>query len=56
MILENTAFFRFHGEREPLTRKYYAEFYQCEHCDRIYWKGSHYLNLIQKLERLRNHV
>jgi len=26
---------------EPLTRRYYSEFYRCSHCDRIYWEGSH---------------
>lgn len=41
---------------EPLTRKYYDEFFQCEHCNRIYWKGSHYLNLIQRLEQLETHA
>lgn len=24
------------------TRKYFNEFWQCETCGRIYWKGSHY--------------
>ena len=32
---------------EPLTKKYYDEFFKCEYCNRIYWKGSHYLNLVQ---------
>lgn len=41
---------------EPLTRKYYDEFFQCEHCNRIYWKGSHYVNLIQRLEQLKYHA
>lgn len=41
---------------EPLTRKYYDEFFQCEHCSKVYWKGSHYLNLIQRLEQLKNHA
>jgi uncharacterized protein with PIN domain len=26
---------------EPLTRRYYSEFYRCSRCDRIYWEGSH---------------
>lgn len=41
---------------EPLTRRYYDEFYQCSHCGRIYWKGSHYENLMKKLERLKDHA
>ena len=36
---------------EPKTIKYYHEFYRCEACDRIYWKGSHYERIIQKIER-----
>ncbi len=40
------------GRLEPLTRRYYNEFYRCSRCGRIYWKGSHYTNLMQKLELL----
>ena len=27
---------------EPLTKKYYDEFYRCNSCSQVYWKGSHY--------------
>lgn len=27
---------------QPLTRKYFNEFSRCDHCAKIYWKGSHY--------------
>lgn len=27
---------------EPLTRLYYDEFYQCQQCGQVFWKGSHY--------------
>ncbi|MCG6965736.1 MAG: Mut7-C ubiquitin/RNAse domain-containing protein [Chromatiaceae bacterium] len=27
---------------EPATRIHYDAFWQCDHCARIYWKGSHY--------------
>lgn len=30
------------GRLEPLTQKYYHEFYYCDHCDQVFWKGSHY--------------
>jgi len=33
---------------EPLTKKYYDEFYRCASCGKIYWKGSHY----QRMQRL----
>lgn len=38
---------------EPLTRKYYDEFHQCQGCLQVYWKGSHYermLNIINELK------
>lgn len=30
---------------EPDTNRYYNEFYQCESCHKIYWKGSHYFRM-----------
>jgi uncharacterized protein with PIN domain len=30
---------------QPLTRKYYDEFTQCQDCGQIYWKGSHYIRM-----------
>ena len=29
-------------ELEPLTRKYYNEFFRCAMCKKIYWKGGHW--------------
>ena len=29
-------------ELPPNTRRYFHEFYRCENCRRVYWKGSHY--------------
>ncbi|WP_205500832.1 Mut7-C RNAse domain-containing protein [Rufibacter psychrotolerans] len=26
----------------PKTKQYFEEFYQCAHCQRVYWKGSHF--------------
>jgi uncharacterized protein with PIN domain len=37
---------------EPLTKKYYAEFFQCRECGKIYWKGSHYDRIINKLDAI----
>lgn len=28
------------------TQKYYEEFFQCPQCKKIYWKGSHYKNMM----------
>ena len=38
----------------PKTKKYYKEFYQCEDCNKIYWKGSHYLKMQATINRLKN--
>lgn len=32
---------------EPSTEKYYNKFYVCESCKKIYWKGSHYKDMIE---------
>ena len=37
---------------EPLTRKYYSDFFQCAGCGKIYWKGSHYDRIVGKLEQI----
>jgi uncharacterized protein with PIN domain len=39
-------------ELEPLTRKYYSEFFQCADCRKIYWKGSHYDRIVDKLNAI----
>ena len=36
----------------PKTTEFYAEFHQCNTCEQIYWKGSHYI----KMEKLLNDV
>jgi uncharacterized protein with PIN domain len=35
---------------EPLTRKYYQNFSQCRECGQVYWKGSHFSELSQRIE------
>jgi uncharacterized protein with PIN domain len=40
---------------EPLTRLYYNEFRICPHCDRIYWKGSHYQRMEDFLKQIKEH-
>lgn len=32
----------------PHTKAHYDEFWQCQHCRKVYWKGSHY----QRMQRL----
>lgn len=33
---------------------YFQTFFQCQNCQRVYWKGSHYDHMIQTLERLHS--
>ena len=40
------------AQLEPLTQKYYHQFYQCTGCAQIYWKGSHYAKLKQWIEKI----
>lgn len=34
-----------------ITRLYYEEFYQCQQCKRVYWKGSHYERMQDLIQR-----
>ena len=38
----------------PETKKYYDEFFQCQSCNKIYWKGSHYLKMQKLINRLNS--
>jgi uncharacterized protein len=29
----------------PKTKEFYNEYVQCQFCDKIYWKGTHYINM-----------
>jgi hypothetical protein len=34
----------------PNTRNFFDEFYQCQSCKRIYWKGSHYQRMLTTIK------
>ena len=38
---------------EPLTKIYYEEFRRCMGCGQIYWTGSHFSKLQERLEEIR---
>lgn len=38
---------------EPKTKLYYDLFYQCRHCGQVYWKGTHFDQLKEKIGRWR---
>ena len=37
---------------EPLTRRYYDEFYRCPDCGKVYWEGSHVDHMGEAIRRL----
>jgi uncharacterized protein len=37
----------------PLTRRYYRKFKICNECNRIYWNGSHYRKMKEKVRKFR---
>ena len=39
---------------EPKTIQYFDEFYQCQDCKRIYWKGSHYEHMSKVLDKIQS--
>jgi uncharacterized protein with PIN domain len=41
---------------EPLTKIYYNQFHRCAGCEQIYWSGSHFPKLQQRIEEIRSRV
>jgi len=39
---------------EPRTIQYFDEFYQCQDCKKIYWKGSHYEHMTKFLDDIKS--
>jgi len=37
---------------QPTTRRFFSVFKQCPGCNRIYWKGSHYENMIRYIDQI----
>jgi len=38
------------------TRLYYEEFFQCKSCERVYWKGSHYIKMNRFIEEFLSEI
>lgn len=51
-IIEAVSRAEVEEELEPGTREAFDEFFRCHDCGRIYWKGSHYDAMQQKIERI----
>jgi uncharacterized protein len=39
---------------KPKTRKFFQNFYQCSNCKKVYWEGSHYSKMLDKIDIFRN--
>lgn len=37
---------------EPLTRRYYSEFYRCRRCHKVYWEGSHVAHMNDAIRQM----
>ena len=35
----------------PRTKAHYEEFWRCDNCHKIYWKGSHYLRMLSMIDQ-----
>jgi uncharacterized protein with PIN domain len=52
-LLEEVAKDEIIEHLEPLTRIYYERFRRCQNCGKIYWRGSHFDKLCQRIEAFR---
>jgi uncharacterized protein len=41
------------SQLEPLTKTYYEQFRNCSGCGQLYWAGSHFDKLLDRVEKLR---
>jgi uncharacterized protein with PIN domain len=39
---------------EPLTQKYFNEFFRCTHCQSIFWEGSHFDRMSSFINTIKN--
>jgi len=44
------------GLLKPGTRKHFQEFYQCQNCGKVYWKGSHFERLNTWLQKIMDSI
>lgn len=51
-IIERVAKEKILDQLPPATAAYFNEFYQCQNCKRIYWKGSHYERMMRFIESI----
>ncbi len=51
-IIESVERAQVWSSLEPLTRRFYSEFYRCASCHRVYWEGSHVENMSAAIRQL----
>lgn len=51
-LIESVSREEVEEELLPGTREHYSEFYRCRSCGRVYWRGSHYEAMREKIETL----
>jgi len=42
------------SQLKPKTIQYFHEFYRCTGCGKVYWEGSHFSKMLNKIELIRN--
>ena len=55
-LLEPTQKEKVLGQLEPLTKIYYKQFRRCTGCGQVYWSGSHFEKLQQRIKLLRSRL
>jgi uncharacterized protein with PIN domain len=38
----------------PLVKENFEDFMKCENCSQVYWKGTHYKRLVERVKQLTN--
>jgi uncharacterized protein with PIN domain len=41
---------------EPLTKIYYSDFWRCTGCGQVYWAGSHFEKLPERIDEIRHRL
>ncbi len=53
--LENVPKEQIIHKLEPGTARHFYQFFQCSNCGRLYWKGSHYQNMMHFIKTMVFH-
>jgi uncharacterized protein with PIN domain len=40
----------------PLVAQYYANFYICPHCHKIYWEGTQFKSMKKKVDQWKKEI